>query len=68
MPEQKAIGFICPTCFWEIDVFTTEASERSDCNHGMTLIEARQNFKEYGACEKSMCAYVRPPKETEKFE
>ncbi|MBF2515690.1 CPCC family cysteine-rich protein [Listeria marthii] len=31
----------------------------SGANHDLTLLEARQNFKEFGACELAMKAYVR---------
>lgn len=35
---------------------------RSGANHGLTLREGIENYKAYGACEKDMLEYVRPPK------
>ncbi|ELQ0051045.1 hypothetical protein R2C82_000499 [Listeria monocytogenes] len=34
---------------------------RSAANNGLTLLEARQNFKEFGACELAMKEFVREP-------
>jgi len=33
----------------------------SGANHGLTLRQGRENFKEFGACEKSMVKNVRKP-------
>ena len=33
----------------------------SGANHGLTLRQGRENFKEFGACEKSMVKNVRNP-------
>lgn len=62
----EAIGFICPVCFWENDVFEDREDAPSDCNHSLTLNQARAHFKSFGACEKSMLPHVRPPKQDEK--
>ncbi len=32
----------------------------SGANHGLTLRQARENYKKFGACEKSMLPYVKP--------
>ena len=37
----------------------------SGANHGLTLRQGRENFKAFGACEKSMVEYVRKPKKCE---
>ncbi|MDR7813872.1 CPCC family cysteine-rich protein [Lacrimispora sp.] len=39
VPTKEAVGFICPVCFWE--------NEPSDCNHGLTILEGRSNYKKY---------------------
>lgn len=62
---EDACGYICPVCFWENDVFVCSDKEKSDCNHGLTLEQARKNYNECGACEKEMIVHVRPPKEDE---
>ncbi|MFV0243173.1 MAG: CPCC family cysteine-rich protein [Lacrimispora sphenoides] len=41
---KEAVGFICPVCFWENDVFIFSENEPSDCNHGLTILEGRSNF------------------------
>lgn len=70
LPASPAdcIGFICPVCFWENDVFMKDmhdCKEKSDCNHGMTLEQARENFKKYATCAQRFLGYVRKPKPTE---
>ena len=35
---------------WENDVFLKSDDEPSDENHGMTLREAKENYKKFGAC------------------
>lgn len=39
---------------------------QSGANHGLTLRQARENYKRFGACEESMVKNIRPPKEDEK--
>lgn len=65
VPPEKAIAYICPVCFWENDVFISDADEASDENHGMTLNEARSNYKKIGACSSDLLRYVRKPKPEE---
>ena len=44
---------ICPVCFWEQDAFgIAEPEMESNANHGLTLIQGRSNFLEFGACDK----------------
>ena len=66
LPEkpENCITFVCPVCFWENDVFMKniyDVKEKSDSNKGMTLKEARENFKRYGACNKEFISKVRKP-------
>lgn len=37
----------------------------SGANHGLTLREGRENYRKFGACEKSMKKYVRKPRKNE---
>lgn len=60
-PIQESIGDICPVCFWEIDFFIKNENSPSGANSGLTLKQARKNFIDFGACEKSMLKYVRKP-------
>lgn len=41
-------------------------ADPSDLNHGITLNEAKNNYLEFGACERKMLRYVRPPESDEK--
>lgn len=61
VPADGAVAYICPVCFWENDVFLTSGDEPSDENHGLTLNEARMNFRTFGACRREMLPHVRPP-------
>lgn len=54
IPENPSPGYICPTCWWEIDLFTADEHEPSDQNHGLSLIEARMNFRAFGICDPSL--------------
>ncbi len=63
---QKSRGVICPVCFWENDKVAKTEEDISEANHGLTLMQARENYKQFGACAEGMISYVRPPVETEK--
>lgn len=65
VPPKDDLSYICPVCFWENDQFIQSADEPSDQNHGMTLNEAKVNYKAIGACCESMLRHVRPPREEE---
>lgn len=51
---------ICPVCFWEDDPDVGNPDERNDCN-GVSLTEARENYKQFGACREDMIPHVRKP-------
>ena len=51
IPENPSPGYICPMCWWEIDYFTADEDEPSDQNHGLSLAEARLNFRTFGICD-----------------
>jgi 8-oxo-dGTP pyrophosphatase MutT (NUDIX family) len=65
MPPEKEAGFICPVCFWENDLRMASDTEPSECNHGITLKEARENYLAFHASERNMLPYVRPPRPEE---
>jgi hypothetical protein len=68
LPERGNY-LICPICFWEDDGQDVDAlDETSGPNHGMTLREARINFKQFGACEESMIKNVLPIEDRSRFE
>ena len=47
-----ALAYICPICRWEIDLFIQSDDEPSDQNHGLTLHQARDNYKKFGAVKE----------------
>ena len=63
--KGDANGYICPVCMWEIDLFIHNEDESSDLNHGLSLKEAKENYRKYGSSEKKLKKYCREPKETE---
>jgi hypothetical protein len=60
-----ALAYICPVCFWEIDLFIQNDDETSDLNHGLTLIEARKNYQQFGAVLPDLKEYCRQPQKHE---
>ena len=65
VPAKRDCGFICDVCYWENDAFLSSDIEPSDSNHVLTLVEAKENYKNMGACCKEMLQYVRPPRPDE---
>ena len=63
---SKCYGYICPVCFWENDKLVKTQDDISEANHGLTLMQARENYQKFGACTEEMISYVRPPFEEEK--
>ena len=57
-----ALAYICPVCFWEIDSFLRSDTEPSDQNHGLTLRQARENYRTFGAVLPDLKQHCRPPK------
>ena len=48
-PQNPSWGYICPSCLWEIAYDAQDAPEEpSDQNHGLSLEEARMNFRTFG--------------------
>ena len=60
---------ICPVCFWEdeggvYDGDTVRDDVYSVPNH-MTLAQARDNYRRFGACRKELSSKTREPTEQE---
>lgn len=64
---KKSVGNydICPVCYWEDDPFQTENPDLEGMANGISLNQARENYKKFGACEERHIKSVRPPKEDE---
>ncbi len=57
----ECTAYICPVCLWEMDAFIRSDEEASDQNHGLTLKEARENYRIYGAVIERLKQYCREP-------
>ncbi len=59
---------ICPVCFWEDD---GEYLHQPDCgspaNGSLSLRQARENFRAFGACEATMVENVLPKSERGRY-
>ena len=56
-----ALAYICPVCCWEIDLFDTDERQPSDQNHGLSLLQARENYHQYGAVLPRLKQFCRLP-------
>ncbi len=55
---------ICPVCFWQDDTPEDEPERLSGANR-ITLREARENYRAFGACDRRSLSRVRPPRTSE---
>jgi hypothetical protein len=60
---ERAGYEICDVCFWEDDGQDDHDADviRGGPNGRLSLSEARQNYQQFGACERRHVANVRPP-------
>lgn len=59
---DEVIVEICNVCFWQYDLVAQMYPYKAiGPNHGVSLNEARENYKEFGACDLNMKQYVRGP-------
>lgn len=52
---------ICKVCFWEDDPIQLEDPTYEGGANKVSLIQAKENYKEFGACEREMIPRVRKP-------
>lgn len=68
LPERGRY-IICPVCYWEdegIDI--NKLHKQSGANNGLTLHQARANFRKFGAFEERRVKSVCSAAEREQFE
>ena len=56
---------ICPVCFWENDPDQSACPDCAGGSNGVCLVEAKRNYKMFGACEERFVTMVRSPHEHE---
>ncbi|MBQ5602468.1 MAG: hydrolase [Clostridia bacterium] len=52
---------ICPVCYWEDDPAQRKDETYDGGANKVSLIQARKNYKEFGACEDWLLKFVRQP-------
>jgi len=57
VPPKDDVGYICDVCWWENDPFIQSDDEPSDQNHGLTLNQAKANYKKYGISWPQLLKY-----------
>ncbi len=62
---HKGECFICPVCFWEDDPFQADDPDLEGSANAVSLNQARENYKKYGACEERFVKLTRAPKQKE---
>ena len=50
--DEEIITDICEVCFWKFDMVAQKHPEKSIGPNKISLNEARDNYKKYGACKK----------------
>jgi hypothetical protein len=65
--DKRGGSDICPVCFWEDDGQDDQDAEvvRGGPNGSLSLAQARENDRRFGACEERFVADVRPPRPEE---
>ncbi|MGL6211723.1 MAG: CPCC family cysteine-rich protein [Paracoccaceae bacterium] len=57
---------ICPVCFWEDDLVQVADPACPGGANNTSLLQARENYREFGASEREMLQHVRLPKDDER--
>ncbi|MBB1139575.1 hydrolase [Myroides sp. WP-1] len=57
---------LCPVCYWEDDDIQLKDPTYEEGANAVNLIQAKENFKSFGAIEERFKMYVRLPREDER--
>lgn len=52
---------VCPVCYWEDDPVQEDDPDFAGGANDLSLVECRENYKKYGACEERFREHVRKP-------
>ena len=65
--DDEVISSICDVCFWQYDIVAQQHPEKSIGPNKISLNEAKNNYRRYGACKKEYVdrKLVREPKNDE---
>lgn len=63
--KELGVYDICPVCYWEDDPFQIEDPDLEEQANTVSLNQAKENYKKFGACEERLKKYVRQPKKDE---
>jgi Cysteine-rich CPCC len=63
--EPPGSYLICPVCFWEDDAVQFDEPDRRGGANGVSLDEARNNFRAFGASDERAKHHVRRPRKDE---
>ena len=59
--SEKGAYEICPVCYWEDDPVQSRDPGFSGGANDLSLVESRENYKKFGACEERFLDKVRKP-------
>lgn len=65
LPQKNGSDYICPVCYWQDDYVQNKDPEFEGGANNENLNQARENYRQYGACNIKYLDKVRPPKEDE---
>lgn len=62
LPEESGgTDYICPVCYWQDDYVQLNDPYFEGGANEVSLIQARENYRAFGAKEKRVISYVRKP-------
>ncbi len=52
---------ICPVCYWEDDLLQSRVPDYIGGTNRVSLIQAKKNYADFGACDEHCLPHVREP-------
>jgi len=59
--KEEALFEICEVCFWQYDEVAHDMPEINIGANHISLNQARENYRDFGACERKFKDSVREP-------